>query len=184
MKDYFEILGIDEKASEGAIQEAYRKLAKKFHPDLNQGDEFFSKHFILIQEAYDVLSDDNKRKQWIRSRANTHASPKQDISAEIDRKIFAYRKRNASFCATKQHYQNHCPMQEKDKFWTCFGYGCLGVGALIILIGFICLVFNPTLTLKQLCFQMLWLSKYLAALAASLAGIVYFYRYLSSLDVC
>lgn len=64
MKDYFYILGLKRDASIEDIKKAYRKLALKFHPDKNDGDEFFTERFKEIQEAYDTLSDVKKRKEY------------------------------------------------------------------------------------------------------------------------
>ncbi len=61
MKDYYYILGIEKNASADQIKSAYRKLCLKFHPDKNNGDKFFEERFKEIQEAYDTLSDHNKK---------------------------------------------------------------------------------------------------------------------------
>jgi hypothetical protein len=61
MNDYYSILGISESASFTEIKNAYRKLSKKFHPDVNQGDKYFEERFKEIQSAYEILSDSNKR---------------------------------------------------------------------------------------------------------------------------
>jgi len=63
-KDYYEVLGIKRGASEDQIKQAYRKLARKFHPDLNPGDKSAEEKFKGLQEAYDVLSDPENRKLY------------------------------------------------------------------------------------------------------------------------
>ncbi len=60
-RDYYELLGVDRKASTDEIRAAYRKLALKLHPDRNPGDKEAERKFKEISEAYDVLSDDQKR---------------------------------------------------------------------------------------------------------------------------
>lgn len=67
MKDYYYFLGIKPTASEDEIKKAYRKLSFKYHPDKNENDEFFTQRFREIQEAYDTLIDDQKRKIYDQS---------------------------------------------------------------------------------------------------------------------
>ncbi len=63
-KDYYKTLGVDRKASADAIRSAYRKLAMKYHPDKNPGDKKAEEKFKEINEAYQVLSDDQKRAKY------------------------------------------------------------------------------------------------------------------------
>jgi curved DNA-binding protein len=63
-KDYYKILGVDKKASGGELKKAYRKLAMKYHPDQNQGDKKAEESFKEVNEAYAVLSDKEKRRQY------------------------------------------------------------------------------------------------------------------------
>jgi molecular chaperone DnaJ len=63
-QDYYELLGIFRKASQKEIRQAYRKLARKYHPDLNPGDKSAEEKFKQMQEAYDVLSDTKKRQMY------------------------------------------------------------------------------------------------------------------------
>jgi curved DNA-binding protein CbpA len=64
MKDYYYILGLKSSATTEEVQKAYRKLSLKFHPDKNDGDEFFTERFKEIQEAYEILKDNSKRKEY------------------------------------------------------------------------------------------------------------------------
>ena len=61
-RDYYEVLGVDRNADEAAIKRAYRKLAKKYHPDSNAGDKKAAEAFAEVSEAYAVLGDKEKRK--------------------------------------------------------------------------------------------------------------------------
>ena len=63
-RDYYEVLGVSREAEEGAIKKAYRKLAKKYHPDTNAGNAQAEQKFKEITEAYTVLSDPKKRKLY------------------------------------------------------------------------------------------------------------------------
>jgi molecular chaperone DnaJ len=62
--DYYETLGVSRKADTEEIRKAYRKLARKYHPDLNPGDKSSEERFKNVQEAYDVLSDSKKRPMY------------------------------------------------------------------------------------------------------------------------
>jgi len=63
-RDYYEVLGVDKSADEAAIKKAYRQLAKKYHPDMNPGDESAAEKFKEASEAYAVLSDPEKRQKY------------------------------------------------------------------------------------------------------------------------
>jgi len=67
-KDFYQVLGVAEKASQDEIKKAYRKLAKKHHPDANPNDASAAERFKEIGEAYSVLSDPDKRKQYDQMR--------------------------------------------------------------------------------------------------------------------
>src|SRR5580692_8868757 len=63
-QDYYETLGVSRDAKEDEIRKTYRKLARKYHPDLNPGDKASEERFKKVQEAYDVLSDAKKRQVY------------------------------------------------------------------------------------------------------------------------
>ena len=63
-RDYYEVLGVDKSADEATIKKAYRNLAKKYHPDANPGDAEAEKKFKEASEAYAVLSDPEKKRQY------------------------------------------------------------------------------------------------------------------------
>src|SRR5438477_5807596 len=62
--DYYETLGVARTADADEVRKAYRKLARKYHPDLNPGDKSSEERFKNVQEAYDVLSDPKKRQMY------------------------------------------------------------------------------------------------------------------------
>ena len=65
-RDYYEVLGVDRNADAAAIKKAYRKLAKKYHPDTNAGNQHAEQMFKEVTEAYEVLSDPEKKKLYDR----------------------------------------------------------------------------------------------------------------------
>ncbi len=63
-RDYYEVLGVGKDADDAALKKAYRQIAKKYHPDMNPGDAEAEKKFKEASEAYAVLSDPDKRRQY------------------------------------------------------------------------------------------------------------------------
>ena len=136
-KDYYSILGVPKGADEAEVKKAYRKLAKQHHPDRNPGDKAAEAKFKEISEAYEVLSDPEKRKlyeqfgsQWQgyqRAGASGHpgagGSPfGQNISPEDFERIFGQGFRGGGGRASGG------AGQFSDFFETLFGGGMGGRG--------------------------------------------------------
>jgi len=82
--DYYTILGVQRRARLSVIKKAYRRLARKYHPDLNPGDRRAEERFKRIAEAYDVLCDSEKRKKHDRELENGPALAAGDPTWEAD----------------------------------------------------------------------------------------------------
>ncbi|MFW9938246.1 MAG: DnaJ domain-containing protein [Candidatus Thorarchaeota archaeon] len=104
-KDYYKILGIEKDASEAEIKLAYRRLAKKYHPDLNKNDPRAKDKFIELKEAYDTLIDPLKRRIYDQAGYNPQNIDMADLFGrynfrnlrEILAEIFANNYRNAYY---------------------------------------------------------------------------------------
>jgi curved DNA-binding protein CbpA len=100
-KDYYKTLGVSSTATLQEIKIAYRKLSKKFHPDINDGDKFFEERFKEIQEAYEVLSNSVKRNnydfKWQNERGKNNSN--QNSNNEF------FRKREEEFEKQKEAYK-------------------------------------------------------------------------------
>jgi chaperone protein DnaJ len=86
MKDYYEVLGLTTEAPTEEIRIAYRKLAKANHPDKHKGDPAYVEKFKDIQEAYDVLSDAEKRKEYDAQLARQKSYNKKDAKKSATNK--------------------------------------------------------------------------------------------------
>jgi len=95
MKDYYRILNVSPASTKKAIRKSYRKLASQFHPDKNQSDEEDEK-FKQISEAYNVLSNEEKRKTYDQSRKVVHAGAFQSHSFDVKQKTNYHDKKSQS----------------------------------------------------------------------------------------
>src|ERR671935_1208307 len=76
MRDPYEVLGVPRSASAAAIKSAFRKLAKKHHPDSNKGDPKAAARFAEINTANEILGDEDKRKQFDRGEIDAEGKPR------------------------------------------------------------------------------------------------------------
>ncbi|CAL8090870.1 unnamed protein product [Calicophoron daubneyi] len=74
-KDYYKILGVDKSASQADIKKAYYQLAKKYHPDVNKNDSDAPQKFQEVSEAYEILGDETKRRQYDAFGRSTSSAP-------------------------------------------------------------------------------------------------------------
>lgn len=92
VNDPYAVLGIDRNATEDEIKKAYRKLAKKYHPDLNPGNKEYEKKMVEINEAYEALTSPNKNQYsaYQGSTSSTQSNPYQNGDAGFDFADFFY----------------------------------------------------------------------------------------------
>ena len=102
MNDFYEVLGVPRTATADEIKKAYRKLAFKYHPDKNPGDKAAEEMFKKITAAYDVLGDENKRRQYDNGSFNPFQEYEQQRSQGYN----------------SQGYAN--PFGEDQDFWSWF----------------------------------------------------------------
>jgi curved DNA-binding protein CbpA len=105
MKDFYYILGVDVNCSLDEIKDAYRKLSKKFHPDLNPGDAYFESRFREVKEAFDTLSDPVKRIQYDASLKKFRSAPGEHSERQSygdTPKYRQYQARPAAFSRSKK----------------------------------------------------------------------------------
>ena len=95
-RDYYEVLGVDKNADDDTLKKAYRKLAKKYHPDVNPGDDSAAEKFKEASEAYSILSDPEKRRQYDQSAAQNGpmrgANVRTSVSISFEEAVFGCEK--------------------------------------------------------------------------------------------
>ena len=75
-KDYYKVLGVNRSASDKDIKSAYRRLAKKLHPDANKADKKAASKFAELNAAYEILGDEDKRKAFDRGEIDAEGKPR------------------------------------------------------------------------------------------------------------
>jgi DnaJ-class molecular chaperone len=113
-KDYYDVLGVSKNAAEDEIRQAFRKLARQHHPDVNPGDQSAEDKFKEINEAYEVLSDQDKRKQYDRLGPNWKAGA--DFKPPP-----GWQNGNADFSGFTPGFDNGEGEQFSDFFQSLFG---------------------------------------------------------------
>lgn len=101
MKNFYEILEISHKATKDEIKKAFRKLAKKYHPDININDKTLGEKFQKINEAYSVLKDEKLRKQYDDKLFNNQHTTKQRKSYNTKSK--SYNQKNNDIKSTMEN---------------------------------------------------------------------------------
>src|SRR4051812_12771538 len=96
---FYEILGVSRTATDAEIKKAFKELAKKYHPDKHPGKSFYEDHFKKINEAYQVLSDKQRRAQYDFMQYHARTSHTQKTTAQTQRPP------NASYTRPKQSTQ-------------------------------------------------------------------------------
>ena len=113
--DYYKILEVSENEDISEIKKQYRKLAMKYHPDRNAGDERAAKKFREITEAYEVLSNEKKRKEYDCKRKNRNNQPKNKNNKEN----FKSKSSQNNFSFGKEFFKSATEM--KGMFENSFG---------------------------------------------------------------
>lgn len=128
MKNYYYILGVERNATLEEIKKAYKKLALKFHPDQNNGDKFFEERFKEIAEAYEVLSNQERRKQYdmawfihhAQNASNNRTNTSNQAAEEEKRKKEAFEQEKAKFEREKRAHEEQRKqeqeLREKERF--------------------------------------------------------------------
>src|SRR6187431_1004570 len=82
--DFYAILGVPQEASTGDIKRAYRRLARRYHPGVNPGDRMAEELFRQVQQAFEVLSDDDRRREYDRGAAASAPAVSATVSVSLE----------------------------------------------------------------------------------------------------
>lgn len=97
LKNYYEILNVENTATKTEIQKTYRVLARKYHPDVNSGNPKFGKIFANINEAYEVLKDEERRKEYDKKLFSTKENLPKSNKKQTPEKPFDVSDLGSSF---------------------------------------------------------------------------------------
>ena len=99
-KDYYKILGINSSADKKEIKSAYRSLARKYHPDTNQGNKLSEEKFKEIGEAYSVLGDETRREQYnlLRGISQKKSNTSEQAKKQASEAYSEQKKSSAKYC--------------------------------------------------------------------------------------
>lgn len=129
MKTYYEILEIKAEATKDEIKKAFRKLAKKYHPDTNVNDKTLAQKFQEINEAYTTLSDDDLRKQYddkLLKRSNAGKNQSGDMNSSMENlqrqfeKFFGFDANSKEINKDKFHKEDKGPIDTTQFFNSFF----------------------------------------------------------------
>jgi len=131
-RDYYKVMGISSTATEEDIKKTYRKLARQYHPDLNPGDKAAEERFKEIGEAYEVLSDPERRAEYDGRQAATGAasgSAARKLSSPFTEEMYNAMRRQsrdyfdveAQIKAKKEKSEKRNPLDAGDLFASYFG---------------------------------------------------------------
>jgi DnaJ-class molecular chaperone len=133
IKNYYILLGISSTATAHEIKAAYRELAKKYHPDKNQGDKNAEEHFKEIQQAYTVLSNPEKRKKYDLKFFFGSIQTKQKTKTPYTGNAYQYAQQQAQ----QKHQFNNIKSQPKKKTKNESHQILISIGIALILLYFI-----------------------------------------------
>ena len=106
MKDYYKILQVEKTATPEEIKKSFRKLAKKFHPDVNKNNPKAEEVFKEMNEAYSILSDENKKAEYDKKLFSTQKTQSNTGFQQTDFQNRPNRKRTSQRAASNMDFQN------------------------------------------------------------------------------
>lgn len=151
IKDYYEILGVNTQATPEEIKDAYKKLAKAYHPDKHQGDPIYVEKFKSLQEAYSTLSDAQKRREYdmyianqpkkqpssqkTNTQENTNPQPQSNKLVDLPTLVEMYFQKRTLTVQTRKFYDGFLATPKKRYIsWVKFILALLFIALVVILL--------------------------------------------------